>query len=207
MARIVILCEGDTEELAVRHFIQRQWASEGLSRVGLKAINLRGKLQDVGTKGRLFLDEPDVVAVFTLIDLYRMDRVKHLAADGLHEKVERVREWLRGQVEHPRSAAFLPHVCVHETEAWILAEGVALAKRLRDTTIQPDPDAEAKNFGNPPSKRLNQLVLSRRSGDRYHKISDGRPLFSDMRFEAVHKTCGYFRTFYEDMKKRVVGRE
>jgi hypothetical protein len=200
MARIVVLCEGDTEELAVRHFIQRQWEAEGRSRVGVKSINLRGKLQDIGSKGRLLLEEPEVVAVFTLIDLYRMDRVKHLAADCLNDKVERIREWLRAQVHHRRSAAFVPHVCVHETEAWILAEGAALAKRLRDPSIQPDPDAEVKNFGNPPSKRLNQLVLSRRSGDRYHKIIDGRPLFADLRFDAVYKACRYFRAFYDDLK-------
>lgn len=201
MADIVILCEGDTEELAVRYFLHRQWATDGLARVGLRRVNLRGRLQDVGVKTRLFLDEPEVLGVFTLIDLYGMDRVQHGSQDSLETKVDRVQRWLREQVSHPRSDVFFPHVSVHETEAWILAEGAALAKRLHDQTVRPDPEAETTDFQRPPSKRVNELFLSRRSQDRYHKILDGRPLFSDLQFATVYHSCRYFRAFYDDLKR------
>jgi hypothetical protein len=38
--RIVILCEGDTEESAIEHFIKRQWEVDGLEEIGLHPINL-----------------------------------------------------------------------------------------------------------------------------------------------------------------------
>ena len=108
-------------------------------------------------------------------------------------------EWLRGQVEHARANRFFPHVCVHQTEAWILAEGEALAKRL-DRSILPDRDAEEKNFQNPPSKRLNQLFLKLKK-TRYNKLADGTPLFKAMQFTHVYRSCTYFQAFYDDLKK------
>lgn len=199
MSRIVVLCEGDTEELAVRHFIARQWQTDNLGPVGLKRINLHGKLENVGKFARLYLDEQDVLAVFTLVDLQGMTRVIHSPNDNLEAKIERVREWLRARVTHARARQFSPHVCVHQTEAWMLAEGHALARRLKDPAIEPDPNAELKNFQNPPSDRLNELFLRRRSS-RYNKISDGQPLFAAMQFDPVYSSCRHFREFYDDLR-------
>jgi len=198
--RIVLLCEGDTEEIAVRHFITRRWQSDGLSAVGLHPVNLNGKIQDAHLKAGLYLDEANVLAVLTLIDLQGMDRVEHGHADALNVQVERVKEWLRRGVGHARHKDFCPHVCVHETEAWILAEGLALRKRLDDTGINPDPQAELRNFQSPPKKRLNELFL-RKKKDRYHKINDGRPLFAALEFDSVYSSCAYFRAFYDDLKR------
>ena len=192
MAGIVILCEGETEELAIRYFVSRKWQDEGHSDIGLLRINLRGRIQDIGRKAALSLDDRNNLAVFTLIDLYG-DRINHNPNDDLETKVKRARDWLSRQVNHSRANDFFPHLSVHETEAWILAEGVALAKRLHDAGIKADPAAERKNFQNPPSKRLNELFLRKRNGDRYHKILDGRPIFSTMEFDPVYASCQYFQ--------------
>lgn len=197
--RIVILCEGDTEELAVRHFIARQWNYEALNAVGLHTINLRGRLQDVPARACMFLDETEVLGVFTLVDLYGMDRVTHNSGDELDEKVRRVSNWFATALQHRRSAVFFPHLSVHDTEALILAEGAALARRLRDSGIRPDPNAELKNFGQPPQKLIHDLFVSRK-GDRYHKIKDGTPLFASLEFDPVYRTCRYFRAFYDALK-------
>jgi hypothetical protein len=199
VSRIVVLCEGDTEELAVRHFIAPQWNSEGLGSVGLQPRNLNGKTQNVGKFASLYLDEQEVLAVFTLVDLQGTTQVVHQPQDDPDAKVQRVRAWLRGQVVHARSGEFFPCVCVHQTEAWILAEGHALAARLRDAGIEPDPNAELKNFQNPPSDRLNALFL-RVKGRRYNKTIDGTPLFKAMEFQPVYNSCQYFQEFYDDLK-------
>ena len=196
--RIVILCEGETEEIAVRHFVGRQWRTEGLQAVGLRTIDLKGRLQDIGPKAQLFLDEQNVLAVFSLIDLYNMDRVTHSQSDPLETKTHRVREWLKQQVKHARSDYFRPHVSVHETEAWILAEGFALAERLNDPGIRPDPNAEQKNLQRPPSQRINEL-FQRNSRNRYQKILDGQPLFSKMQFDPVYRSCRNFQLLYDDL--------
>jgi hypothetical protein len=199
--RIVVLCEGKTEDLAVRHFVARQWEAEGLASVGLDRRNLRGHFDRVGPFATNYLDEQDVLAVFTLIDLQGMKLVSHPPNDELDAKVRRVQDWLRNQVhQHARAHDFFPHVSVHQVEAWILAEGAALSRRLRDLSIAPDPEAEVKNFQNPPSERINELFL--RSGDkrRYQKIEDGERLFSKMSFQPVYNSCQYFRKFYDDLK-------
>ena len=193
-----MLCEGDTEELAVRHFIARQWRSAGLGSVGLRSINLDGKSQNAGKYARLHLDDQEVLAVFTLVDLHGMALVVHQPQDNLEVKIQRVREWLRAQFSHARESRFFPHICVHQTEAWILAEGHALAARLNDSGIGPDPNAELKDFQNPPSKRLNELFLRIKSR-RYSKTIDGTPLFVAMQFAPVYNSCRYFRAFYDDL--------
>ncbi len=197
--RIIILCEGETEELAVRHFIHRQWCSDALDRVGLQPIDLRSRLQDVASKGKLFLNDPEILAVFTLIDLHGMDRAKHKESDSLEVKVANIRSWLTDSLKHVRSSDFYPHICVHQTEAWILSEGLALSRRLGNIGIEPDPNAERRDLLRPPTSILNDLFL-RAKGDRYHKIKDGRPLFASMQFSLVYKSCGYFRTFYDDLR-------
>jgi Domain of unknown function (DUF4276) len=200
VSRIVLLCEGDTEELAVRHFVARQWQAGGLGPIGLHRIKLDGKPQRIRSFARLYLDESDVLAVFTLVDLQGMAQVVHRPDDELERKVGRVRDWLRAQVSHPRASQFFPHVCVHETEAWILAEGRALAARLKDARIKPDPNAESKNFQNPPKERLNELFLRFRKR-RYSKITDGTPLFAAMEFQPVYDSCGHFRAFFDDLRR------
>lgn len=199
MSRIVILCEGDTEELAVQHFIARQWKSDGLGFVGLQPISLDGKLQSVGKFADLYLDDQNVLAVFALVDLQGMNRVDHQPQDNLERKIQRVRNWLSEKVSHNRANRFFPHVCVHQTEAWILAEGRALATRLPESRIEPDLNAEIKNFANPPSKRLNELFLKYKKR-RYNKIADGTPLFTSMGFAPVYDSCQYFKAFYDGMK-------
>jgi hypothetical protein len=202
--RIVVLCEGKTEERAVRFFVARQWAIDGLSTIGLDRIDLRGHLDRIAPFARNYLDEPNVLAVFTLIDLYGMTLVTHPANDELDAKVRRVQDWLRSQLgQHPRSRHFNPHVSVHEVEAWILAEGTALANKLGNPRIKPDPQAEIKNFQNPPSRRMNDC-FQQSKGRPYQKIEDGEPLFSKLEFQPVYESCQYFRNFYNDL--RSVGR-
>jgi hypothetical protein len=194
-----VLCEGDTEELAVRHFIVPQWNSDGGRSVGLKCINLDGKIEKLGKFARGHLDDQEVLAVFTLVDLQGMTKVSHQSQDSFETKIQRVRNWLNAQVNHTRANRFFPHLCVHQTEAWILAEGHALAARLGDRNIGPDPGAELKNFQNPPSERLNEIFL-RIKRRRYNKITDGTPLFKAMQFGLVYNSCRHFREFYNDLK-------
>jgi hypothetical protein len=204
VSRIVVLCEGETEVVAVRHFIARQWEADGLRSVGLDRIDLRAKLPEVGKFATRYLNDPKVLGVFTLVDLYKMNKVVHQPNDDLEQKVRRVRDWLRAQVRHPGASRFFPHVCVHETEAWILAEGRALAERLKDASIRPDPSAESKNLQNPPKKRVNELFQKSWLKRSYGEIQDGTPLFKRMEFDRVYE-CQYFREFYDDLKRAAAG--
>ena len=197
--RIVILCEGDTEENAVRYFIWRQWEVDGLTEIGLHTINLDSKLENVTKYARRYLNESGIVAVFTLVDLYGMNRVQHNAGDDLATKVNQVKQWLEEDLPPEMSERFHSHVSVHEVEAWLLADGHCLAKRLNEKNIKPDPNAETRNFENPPSRRLKELFKKHGRYD-YYKLKDGVPLFKDAKFDTVYKSCSYFRAFYDGLK-------
>jgi len=126
-----------------------------------------------------------------------MNRVTHNPDDELSQKVNRVKKWLQGDLD---PVFFHPHISVHEIESWLLAEGGCIAQRLKDSKVEPDKNAEIKNFDNPPSKRIDTLFKSRRQGDGYHKINDGLPLFKCLSFQPVYDSCKYFREFYDDLK-------
>jgi len=197
--RIVILCEGDTEENAIKYFVWPQWQKDGFGEIGLPTINLKAQLEKIPRYAQNNAKKEEVLAVFTLIDLYGMDRVRHRKDDDLSHKVARVQKWLRKGLSTKIRQKFHPHLSVHEVEAWLLADGRCLVKRLNDKSIKPDPQAEKRNFENPPSSRLKSLFKKyKREG--YTKIVDGVALFQDADFETVYATCHYFRDFYDDLK-------
>ncbi|MBI3764814.1 MAG: DUF4276 family protein [Chloroflexi bacterium] len=197
--RIVILCEGETEEIAIRYFVKRQWEADGLNSIGIHPIDLRAKLEDVFSYVPRYRLDPHVVAVFTIVDLYGMNRVQHDIDDDMAAKVNRVKTWLRDEFGPAFEGFFYPHVSVHEVEAWLLAEGNCLAKRLKDSGIKPDRYAESRNLDDPPSKRISKLFRNRR-GDGYGKTNDGTPLFKCVQFGPVYDTCQHFREFYNQLK-------
>jgi len=199
--RIVVLCEGKTEDLAVRHFVTKQWKADGFASTALDRADLRGHLNKVAAFAGNYLDEQNVLAVFTLVDLQGMNLVSHPPNEELDAKVRRVQDWLRNQVHgHDRAADFFPHVSVHQVEAWILAEGTALSERLRDSNLDPDPKAESRDFQNPPSELINSLFRRSKLNRSYQKIEDGERLFSRMEFQPVYESCRYFKRFYDELR-------
>lgn len=193
-----MLCEGDSEELATCHFLRRQFAVDCLVGIGLHPINLAAKLEDVFVKTRLFRSDRRVLAVFTLIDLYGMNRVRLHDAASLDDKVEVARDWLRSGVGNVDSRFFYPHLCVHEIEAWFLAEGQSLAKRLKHSSVQPLANAEELDFAKPPKVRVNEL-FRKHLGRNYHEVRDGTALFKGLAHDAVYRSCRHYREFYDEL--------
>jgi len=192
---IVILCEGKTEMIAVEHFVKRCWNAEDLRSIALHPINLKAKLDDVFGSVVRFRKDPKVIAIFTLIDLYGMNRVVRKSDSALEEKVEAVRAWLRDGVDANLRGFFHPHVSVHEVEAWLLADGKCI-----DKSVMPDPNAENKNFENPPKARVDKVLKRLRKGDGYGEVRDGTSMFKKARFDVVYRSCSYFKGFYDDLK-------
>ena len=209
--QIVILCEGDTEEFAVKLFIRRQWEAQDdkdakppkpvgyLKPIGFKTVNLDAHLEDIFKFVPEYRKNQKVLAVFTLIDLYGTEQVKHGAKDDLAQKVENVKKWLRDGCGEDGEGFFYPHVSVHDLEAWLLAEGEALSQRLQKR-IDPDKNAEKRNFQTPPSKRINAIFRQHR-GEGYRKTIDGKALFERLKFHPVYDTCDFFRAFYDELRR------
>lgn len=194
--RIIILCEGKTEMIAVEHFVRRRWDGEDLKSIALHPINLKAKLDDVFGSVARFRKDPKVLAVFTLIDLYGMNRVEHKSDSTLKQKVEGVRAWLRKDFDLDLLKFFHPHLSVHEVEAWLLADGQCIGP-----DVEPVSKAEEKDFQNPPKARINETLKRRRNGDGYREVSDGTTMFKKARFDVVYQSCSYFKAFYDDLKE------
>jgi len=193
---IIVLCEGKTEKRAVKYFIGPQWEKHGLGSIALVTKNLRAKLEDVFKRVPIHRNEPGVLAVFTLIDLYGMNRVRHKPDSTLEQKVEAVRAWLRDDFDNDLQAFFHPHIAVHELEAWLLADGKCIGP-----DVKPLANAEEKNFQNPPKARIKEMLARRRKGDGYREAIDGEIMFKRARFDVVYHGCPYFRAFYDDLKE------
>jgi hypothetical protein len=198
--RIVILCEGETDVLAVNHFIRRQWENDGLKSIGLHADNLQAKLEEVFVKVPLYLKNPKVIAVFTLIDLHKMNRFIQGPYSSIEENIQKARNWLKNQFSSDILAKFYPHLSVHEVEAWILAEGISLEKRLK-TSISIENNAEEIDDQNPPKSRMNSIFHKCGKREGFKEIRDGTPLFQSLDFHKVYQKCPYFRHFYDELKE------
>ena len=194
--RIIVLCEGKTEEKAVEHFIRPQWQKDGFGSVGLDTRELRGKFEHVSTRVPIHLRKPGVLAVFTLIDLYGMNRVVHGSEESVHDKVERVRAWLRKDFDSDLLQFFHPHLSVHELEAWLLADGNCIHPGRR-----PDRHAEDRDFIRPPKTRIDEILKKRRNATGYNEVIDGTAMFKRARFDVIYPNCPYFKAFYDDLKE------
>ncbi|MBN2290382.1 MAG: DUF4276 family protein [Candidatus Glassbacteria bacterium] len=197
--RIIVLCEGETEVIAVREFIKRKWEENGLRSVGLIPIDLRGQLGNLHDKAERFCRDEKNIAVFTLVDLHEFKGVDLRGFGPLTEKIGAAKKWLKNDFETRVLEKFHPHLAVHETEAWILADGEALANRLRNRGIRPRRNAEKIDDQNPPKKILDELFKKYRKHE-YRVLIDGAPLFKKMDFTRVYGSCPNFREFYEDLK-------
>ena len=202
--KIVILCEGPTERVAVECFLRPQWKRDGLAGIGLRPIDpLKHDWSKLASWLEYHGSRPDVIAVFTLVDLYGYPRAHDLPGD-VSEKVKAVTKDLERRVTDCSAEVreiFHPHLSVHEIEAWILAEGKALCERL-GIEVNPDPNAEGLDLDDPPSNRLHRLFKKAKKGSyRKDKPKISADLFRRMHFETVYDTCQYFRQFYDDLCK------
>lgn len=197
--QIVILCEGETEVIAVKEFIRRKWVEDDFDSIGIRTIDLKGKLKDVHKKTPKFSEEKKVIAIFTLVDLHEFKVVDLGKYKTLTEKISASKKWLKKKFKKEVLDKFHPHLAVHETEAWIFADGAALANRLGKNKIKPHKNAEKINDMKPPKKRLNDLFIKYK-GIGYSEIKEGTPLFNRLNFEKVYSTCPNFRKFYDDLK-------
>lgn len=174
--RLHLLVEGQTEETVVRQTLEPYLRSRGFwcttsilvtRRPAGQAWNRGG----VGTWAQIrgdvdrLLRDSSLDVLTTMIDYYGfpadgpgMDSRPPGSAD---ERVRHVEKALTDLVPDPR---FIPHLVLHETEAWVYAAAAELAELTGDTRLEAVLHAEAAAAGGPeavddgpttaPSKRL-----------------------------------------------------
>lgn len=191
--RIYILCEGDTEENAIRYFIRPQWDKiDDLKSIALDYKTIKPK--DIHKQTKLLIENNDCNVVFILFDLYGFQQ--ELKGNSFKEKRKYIIDKLKTNSEYAN--LFFPHFAIHEIESWILTDGDALSAYLK-SRVAGENNAEEIDFDNYPSKRLNYLFLKLKKR-RYYKNTDSTALFKKLDFKKVYDNCHYFRTFYDELK-------
>ncbi|MEW9556082.1 DUF4276 family protein [Nonomuraea sp. NPDC050783] len=114
-----------------------------------------------------------------------------------YERVTHVERAMTDTIGHPR---FLPHLVLHELEAWVLLGHEALGELTGDdalaravqTIVTRAQGAELVNDGasTAPSKRLMRLY------PRYRKTSDGPLVIAELGINAIRNACPHANAWF-----------
>ncbi|MGW0479229.1 DUF4276 family protein [Nonomuraea sp. NPDC003214] len=216
MRRLHVLCEGQTEETVVREVIDPYLRSAdvyvtrsifttkrpagGMSHKG--GLSTWGKL---ATEIRLLLRDSSITVLTTLLDYYGLPGdVPGMATRPPGSPHDRVTHVERAMTEAVGDARFLPHLVLHEIEAWVLVGHDALGELTGDAALARAAEAivlgahgaELVNDGadTAPSKRLLNLY------PRYRKTSDGPLVIAEIGIDAVRKGCPHADAWFAAVK-------
>jgi hypothetical protein len=207
MKRLLVLCEGLTEWIFVRDVLAPHLEPRGLTPIGVEITTKRPKAggsfrggitgtEQVVSHLRRLLGDRGVVAVTTMIDYYGLrpdflgmgDRPQTANA---HQRVEHVERRLGALLGDRR---FIPHLTLHEFEAWIFTAPSRCASFLtNDATVAAKLDAIRDKYGGPerindgpstaPSKQLARIV------PEYHKALHGPRAVAEIGLAAIREAC------------------
>jgi hypothetical protein len=193
--KFVLFCEGHTERKALPEFLKR-WLDVRLpTRVGIKPVRFDGwreLVSDSPKKARMYLEDPDVIAVIALLDLYGPN-IYPPSLTKADDKYAWAKKDLEGKVNHARFRQFF---AVHETEAWLLADLSLFTPKISKSLIGKKP--ETVNFNCPPAKLLNQIYLHHLN-QTYKKVTHGQALFRKLDPNIAYEQCPHLKEILDEM--------
>ncbi|MEQ8674628.1 MAG: DUF4276 family protein [Aggregatilineales bacterium] len=194
--RLVIICEGDTEEQVLKKFLEpfSLPEPEGFGN-NIELINTKGvgKLKNQFKKlAELELQNTDTY-VLCLLDLYgapyTYSNDVHQSDDPTHAKYMACKSIMESVIHAEFNERFFAFPVVHELETWILADIVSVKSyfQVSELTRYPAPESIEN-----PAQELKTL-LSRHRNREYKKWRDGRNLFDLIDANRVYDdNCPHF---------------
>ncbi|MDR1063094.1 MAG: DUF4276 family protein [Azoarcus sp.] len=209
MTRLLMLVEGQSEEIFVKHTLASHLAQHGVfveSPIVLWTKRLpsgggfRGGVSNWNQihQNLLSLTRDGDAWISTLLDFYGLPKdfpglLEALSTGDPHEKVAGLQERFAAALKHQR---FIPFLALHEFEAWLFSApdvveahfGKAHLSDQLQTVVQQAGAPELINHGadTHPKARLHSLV-----GD-YKETSDGPTLLEKIGIAAVRAACPHF---------------
>lgn len=217
MIRLLMLVEGQSEEIFVKHTLTPHLAQHGVyvqSPIVLWTKRLpggggfRGGVSNWNQIRRdlLPLTRDGDAWVTTLLDFYGLPEdfpglPEALGAGNAEEKVIALQERFLAEINHQR---FIPFLALHEFEAWLFSAPDAieahfgkahLAEKLQ-STVQEAGAPELINHGptTHPKARLKTLVGA------YKETSDGPTLLEKIGIAAVRAACPHFDSWLQRLE-------
>lgn len=203
--RLHLLVEGQTEETVVRDVVEPYlrtrgfWVSQSTvvtKRPAGRAWHHGGvtSWRQIERDVRHLLGDSSLDVLTTVIDYYAFP----LDAPGMDERPAAGPDERVAHVEHAVAEAigdrrFMPHLVLHELEAWVFAAAAQLAELRGDPALESALMAETSGAGGPelinegvetaPSKRLARLCPG------YTKTLDGPLVIADLGIERLRACC------------------
>lgn len=213
MKRVVIVCEGPTEqefckEILYDYFIKKDICIETplIKHSGGGVVPWSTLYRQVSKH----LCEKDVyVSIFIdyygIKDSYNYPKWEEAKQISNHEK--RV-EFLEAAMQEQLCQRFIPHLQLHEFESLLFSDISVFEKSFMPSELKMDKLRHAiKEFPNPedinnspstaPSKRIEDAVLG------YRKVLYGNFLAMEIGLDKILATCPHFRKWIEDIQNIV----
>jgi len=195
----VVLVEGDTEKVVIEQFVGR-WLTARMSKpVGVRASRALDP-KGIIDKAAHYLTEnnPDIIAVIGLLDLYELKlEIPREHSGNAKDRCKWAKEHIEKQVNHPSFRMFF---AVHELEAWLLSQPSVF--KIPDVAKSVENRAgnspEKVNLGEPPSKFLDDVFL-KHTGKHYKKKTQGRTFFNRLDPEEAYKKCPHLKEMLDGM--------
>ena len=202
MTRLVIFCEGLTEETFCRDILYEYFSPK---EIWLTTINLRGIPSEYEVFKRIIMRkclEESNSWVTTMVDFYGLPTSYGKPSKGnQQEKAKKLIDQFSTDINHRR---FIANVVLHEFEALLFSKPDAfLSARFDNSTVEKltgirnqfeSPELINDSIVNAPSKRIKAVCLN------YDKVFQGTIIAKEIGLQTIRRECPLFDSWISKLE-------
>jgi hypothetical protein len=214
-----ILCEGQTEEMVASEVLDPYLAGAD-AYVTWSVLTTKRPAAGSAFKGgvstwpklerelRLLLRDSSTTVLTTLLDYYAFPPEAPGMADrppgAPHDRVRHVEAALAKVIDGTR---FVPHLVLHETEAWVLADCRRLGEVMGDpgpaavlervVRLESGPELVNDGVDTAPSKRIMNAY------PQYAKTIDGPLVIAEVGLDSIRSACPHADDWLRELEARM----
>lgn len=199
--KISILVEGSTEQAfkpVLRKYLAKRLAGKlpKLDFVSCTGRIPKGEKLKSTVKTLLSGRDPSDY-VIALTDVYTGDRDFKDAGDAK----AKMRDWVGPEPK------FVPHVALHEFEAWLLPYWDTILQLSKHKKATPGINPESVNHGKPPSYHIKEVFAAGDCRQHYSKVRDGLRILRDNDLGVAVAKCPELKAFVNTIVRLAGGDE
>lgn len=210
MKRVIIYCEGPSEETFINRILYPGFQKEDIY---LTAISCRGVSKySLIRKDLLRLCRSDSAAVVTMmLDYYGMPSdtpgIREKLEGSVYDKIKSIEKSIGQDIA---ASNFVPNLILHEYETLLFSDVTAFSQCMEAKSVGKLQKIR-KEFSNPeeinnspdtaPSKRILKIC------PQYRKVVDGCSIAEAIGLTTIRKECRHFNEWLEQIESKGKGNE
>jgi hypothetical protein len=218
-----VLVEGQTEEVVVGQVIQPSLPLYDRAYLTLSIVKTKRPAAAPAEKGgvvswdkvyrevKLLLEDSSITMLTTLFDYYAFPSDSPgMSNRPVGSPYDRVRHVERAMAEAIGDPRFLPHLVLHEIEAWVLADCRVLGEVMGDPTGTIDllravaqesgPELVDDGVSTAPSKRILNAYPN------YRKTIDGPLIIAEAGLASIRRSCPHANAWLTSIETSLTAR-